>query len=248
MIRSKWPLILILAPCAGCSTIPSDEFDALQRIQSAIAEARKDYVIQPGDTVALTVYRAANVAAEYKQEITVRPDGKISLINLPDSVDTTGLSVDQLQARIKELYRPVFVGQGGPTEKFEVTVQFLTSNRTAWLPDQVYVTGQVKQSKSIPYRKGLTALKAVAEAGNWIYAANESKTVVIRRNAEGRSVAREVDLNAVSTNAAEDVDLSPGDVVYVPLSIIARVNLFVEFYIRGILPINPSILRTFTAL
>lgn len=248
MIRSKWPLILILACCAGCSTIPSDEFDALQRIQAAISEARKDYIVQPGDTVSLTIYRAANVAAEYKQEITVRPDGKISLINLPDSVDTTGLSVDQLQAKIRELYRPVFVGQGTPNEKFEVTVQFLTSNKTAWLPDQIFIAGQVKQPRSVPYRKGLTVMKAIADAGGWIYAANESRTVILRRNLEGRNVAREVDLASVALHEAEDIDLMPGDVVFVPLSIIARINLFVEFYIRGIIPINPSILRTFTVL
>lgn len=242
------PAVLAALGCVGCSTIPSDEFDALQRIQSAIAQARKDYIIQPGDTVSLTVYRAANLATEYKQEITVRPDGKISLINVSDPVDTTGLSVDQLQARVKELYAPIFKGPANPNENFEVTVQFLTSNKTVWLPDQVFVTGQVKQSRAIPYRRGLTAMKAVADAGGWIYAANESKTVVLRRNAESRSVAREIDLAAVVLHEAEDVELEPGDIVYVPLSIIARINLFVEFYIRGIIPINPSILRSFAAL
>ena len=246
---SKWALILVSAASAGCSSIPSDEFDALQRIQSAIAEARKDYVVQPGDTVAVTVYRAAGVAPEYKQEVTVAPDGKITLIGLPDPVDTTGQSVDQLQARLKDLYRP-FIQQAGapPDPNYVVTVQFLTSSKAAWLPDQIFVTGQVKQSRAIPYRKGLTALKAVTDAGGWIYAANESRTVVLRRNAEGRSIAREVDLAAVAAHEAEDVELAPGDVIFVPLSAIARVNLFVEFYIRGIIPINPSILRTFVAL
>lgn len=248
-LGSKWVLMLVLVSSLGCASISSDEFDALARIQAALGEARKDYVIQPGDTVSLTVFRAAGIAAEYKQEVTVAPDGKITLIGITDPVSTTGLSVAQLQVRATELYRPIMQrGAGVADPNLVVTVQFLTSNKSVWLPDQVFVAGQVKQPRAIPYRKGLTALKAVADAGNWIYAANESRTVVLRRNAEGRSVAREVDLYAVTLHQAEDVDLEPGDVVFVPLSIIARINLFVEFYIRGIIPINPSILRTFTVL
>jgi protein involved in polysaccharide export with SLBB domain len=233
---------------AGCSTIPRDEFDALHRIQMATAQARKDYIIQPGDTALVTVYRGATVAPEYRQEITVRPDGKITLINLADPVDTTGLSVDQLQAKINELYTPIFRGDAQTGQKFEVTVQFLTSTKSAWIPDQVFVTGQVRRPKAMSYRPGLTVMKAVTDAEGWIYAANESKTVVLRMNSEGRSVAREVDLAAVALHEAEDVELLPGDVVFVPLSIIARMNLFVEFYIRGLIPLNPSILRSFVAI
>jgi hypothetical protein len=37
-------------------------------------------------------------------------------------------------------------------------------------------------------------------------------------------------------------------VVFVPLSTIARINLWVEYYIRGLIPINPSVIRSFVFL
>jgi protein involved in polysaccharide export with SLBB domain len=235
---------------AGCSPISRTEFDSLQRIQSALSEARKDYVVQPGDTVNVTVYRGVNVAPEYKQEITVQPDGKITLINILKPVDTKGLSVDQLQRVLTDIYAPLFVMEGEVLDrsKFSVTVQFLTSQKTAWLPDQIFVTGQVRAPKSMAYRTGLTVMKAVTDAGGWIYAADETEVVILRKNAEGTTVAREIDLAAVALNQAEDIELSPGDVVFVPLSTIARINLWVEYYIRGLIPINPSVIRSFVFL
>jgi protein involved in polysaccharide export with SLBB domain len=160
------------------------------------------------------------------------------------------LSVEQLQARLKELYAPVFKTEGGgPGQgKFEVTVQFLTSTKTDWVPDQVFVTGQVRRPKAMPYRRGMTVMQAMTQAEGWIYAADESETVILRITPDGKNVAREVNLAAIALHKADDIELFPGDIVYVPLSTIARINLWVEFYIRGLIPINPSILRTFVAL
>ncbi|MBI4603105.1 MAG: SLBB domain-containing protein [Planctomycetes bacterium] len=249
MRRSMGTLGLVLLGPLGCRTISPEEFDRLHKIQTAMLEAQKDYVVQPGDTVLVTVYRGGAVPPEYRQEVAVQPDGKIGLVNLSAPVDTKGMTVAALQARIKELYAAFFRTVGDPAAgQFEVTVQFLTSTKAAWLPDQVFVTGQVRRPKSVTYRRGLTVMKAVSEAEGWIYAANESRTVLLRRGTEGQSVAREIDLAAVALHEAEDIELMPGDVVFVPLSTIARINLWVEFYVRGIIPINPSILRTFVAL
>lgn len=248
-VIQKWLPLLTLAS-AGCRTIPPDEFDAIHRIQMTMAQARRDYAVQPGDTIQVTVYRGATVAVEYRQEVTVQPDGKITLINIPVAVTAEGMTTEQLQAKIKDLYTPVFSTDpiAAPTTKFEITVQFLTSSKTQWLPDQVFVTGQVRRPKVIPYRRGLTVMKAITDAEGWIYAANESKTVILRLTPEGKTVAREIDLAAVALHELPDIELFPGDVVFVPLSIIARLNLWVEFYIRGLIPVNPSILRTFTVL
>lgn len=240
-------IVAPLIAAIGCRTIPPEDFDALHRIQMAMAQARKEYVIQAGDTLQINVYRGGQIAPEYKQEVTVQPDGRINLINQPDAVKAEGLSPEQLQKRIKELYTPLFVTEGAPA-KFEVTAQLLTSTKTQWLPDQVFVTGQVRRPKAMPYRKGYTVMKAITEAEGWIYAANESKTVILRSSPEGKTVARQIDLAAVALYEAEDIELMPGDVVFVPLSFIARVNLFIDFYIRGLIPINPSVIRSFVAL
>ena len=244
--RLRWALWVILAASPGCKTLSSEEFDSLHRISMALDHARRDYILQPGDVAQVTIYRGNSVAPEYRQEVTVQPDGKITLINIEAPIDTTGMTVEMLQEKVKGVYEPEFgIEAGAPGQKFEATVQFISSTKTQWLPDQVFVTGEVRRPVSLPYRRGLTVLKAISEASGWRYTANESKIVILRIGPDGQSVAREIDCAAVVVHEAEDIVLFPGDVVFVPLSGIAKVNLFVEFYIRGLLPFNPSILRTF---
>jgi polysaccharide export outer membrane protein len=224
----------------GCTTVSTEEFNALQRLSLAMAQARKDYRIQPGDTVRVVVYKGAELPSEYQQQITVQPDGTITLVNGPKPVKAEGLTVEDLQKAVKEAYSPVFQGVA-----YEVTVQFLTSQKAMWLPDQVYVAGEVYKSNAFPYRKGLTALQAIAQAGGWKYTADEERVVILRCDAEGQTVSREVDLASAVAHLANDVELQPGDVVFVPLSTIARLDIFVEMYIRALIPINPSVIRTF---
>src|SRR5262249_5633407 len=152
-------------------------------------------------------------------------------------IDTKGLTTDELQAKIQEAYVPVI-----KDPNMKTTVQFLTSTKAQWLPDQVYVGGQVRKASSIPYRRGLTVLQSVTEAGGWTFVGDDCGVVLLRMDAEGNTVTKEIDLEAVVGHKANDLEVFPGDVVFVPLSTIGRVNLFVELYIRGLIPINPSIL------
>lgn len=239
---------LLLSLVAGCSTISSEEYDALTRIGIAIMEARSEYQLLPGDTVRVVVYRGATLATEYQQEITVQPDGRITLVNLDKAVEAEGRTVSELQTIIQQLYEPLFkVDSGGGGGRFDVTVQFLTSTKHAWLPDQVYVTGEVKRPIAVPYRRGLTVLQSIAQAGGWLYTGDPSRIVMLRTDADRKTVTKEIDLESVVGHLSNDEELQPGDVVFVPLSVIARLNLFVEFYIRGMIPINPSTVRWMAA-
>jgi protein involved in polysaccharide export with SLBB domain len=242
-VNGKRLLGFVLLLGCGCKTFSREEFDALQRVSLAIARARKDYVVQPGDHVKVSVWRGGVVAPEYNQEVTVQPDGKITLINLERPVDTRGLTVHELQARVHEAYYPLFAaGQGAAG--YRATVQFLTSDLTQWTPDQVYVCGEVKKASAVPYRRGMTALQAITVAQHLQYTADESRIIIMRQTDEGKTVTREMDLWEVIRHEADDVEVFPGDIIYVPLSGIAIVNLWVEFYIRNMLPINPSFVRS----
>ena len=250
LVRSRWGIVsLACAPLlGGCFGVPRvDEFNNLQNMRKATANARDSYALQPGDIVRLTVYRGGSIPADYRQEITVQPDGQISLVNVEAPVKAKGLTLEELQSRVQEIYAPFFKkAAGGDAELAEVrcSVQFVSSQLSEWLPDQVYVGGQVRRPLPVPYREGLTLMQAVTMAGGWIFTGDPDQTVVIRRTADGQTVTREFDLLAVVRHRGDDPQLFPGDVVYVPLSAIAHVNLFIEFYIRNMIPINPgSIVR-----
>jgi polysaccharide export outer membrane protein len=226
--------------------ISTEDFDALQRLSLALAYARKDYLIQPGDELRVVVYRGATLPVEYQQQITVQPDGKIALVNIDTPTQAAGRTVDELQQAIEMVYAPYF--NNDPTGgNSKVTVQFLTSQRTAWLPDQIYVTGEVARPLAVPYRRGMTTMQAISHAGGWRPGANETRVVIVRNAADGRTLTRELDLDAVIAHQGNDMELFPGDVVYVPRSFIYQLNIWVNFYVRGLLPINPSTVTTVAA-
>ena len=62
---------------------------------------------------------------------------------------------------------------------------------------------------------------------------------MLRRVADGRLASRIVDAKALlNSDPQQDFLLHPGDLIFVPRSAIAEVNLFVRQYLNGILPFN----------
>jgi hypothetical protein len=75
------------------------------------------------------------------------------------------------------------------------------------------------------------------QAGGFIDTAQKSNIVVLRKSAEGSGASvLTVDARRVIEGAQPDLLLAPYDVVYVPRSVISRVDIFVDQYIRRVLP------------
>jgi polysaccharide export outer membrane protein len=64
----------------------------------------------------------------------------------------------------------------------------------------------------------MTTLKLVALAGGLNVTAKKDHTVIIRRDQQGKQHEVAVDLKKVMEFQAEDVQLQPSDIVYVPNS------------------------------
>ena len=64
--------------------------------------------------------------------------------------------------------------------------------------------------------------------------------VLIRRTPDGKAIGREIDVRPVQQGdrPQDDVVLAANDVIFVPRSKIANVDVFVEQYIRDALPIT----------
>ena len=244
-------LLLLVTPmiAAGCVSKPTpDEFDALQRTLISMAYARQDYVVQPGDEIRLVVYRGGSIAAAYSGNVVVQPDGKISMIRLEQPIDTTGLSIQELQAKLHEAYYPIFASSAIGSD-FRVTAQFVSTAKAEWLPEEVYVFGEVRRGNAIAYRKGLTVLQALSKVGGWLPAAHYERTVLLRRTPDGKTVTREFNAEALFEHeGGNDIELFPGDIVFMPLTGIGWVDLWVDQWVRQLLPINPgSVVRAAVA-
>lgn len=83
----------------------------------------------------------------------------------------------------------------------------------------VYVMGAVTKSGGYVLandRSEVSALKILALAGGMTQTAKSDQAVIIRKNDQGQQVSVVVDLKKVLKREAEDVQLFPSDILYVP--------------------------------
>ena len=193
----------------------------------AAQEAEKGvYIIRPGDELQLDFY----LNPEFNREVTVRPDGAISL-DLVGSVPAADKTPDQLAAVLNQAYSQELRNPG-------VSVRLKSS--PSW---RVYVQGQVAHAGAFMLQPGMTAMQAIADAGGVTETAGPSQAVLIRRDACGNAQGMTINLRAADSGGAgknvEDVALMPSDVLVVPRSTIANLDLFVKQYVRDLIPIEP---------
>lgn len=186
----------------------------------------RNYRIQAGDQLAIDFY----LNSEFNDNVSVQPDGNI-VLRLVGLLRAAGLTPGQLASEINTAYAKELKDPGAT-----VHVQNMPSR-------QVFVEGQVAHPGAFQLQPGMTALQAVANAGGVTDEAAPDSVVLIRRDACGRAEGSKLDLASAtdSPENGDDVLLAPHDTLIVPRSRIANMDLFVQQYIRGLLPIQPYI-------
>jgi protein involved in polysaccharide export with SLBB domain len=185
-----------------------------------------EYKLQVGDTLNIKFYRNP----ELDQIVAIRPDGKVSL-PFVDDVMCAGLSPEQLDQEITRRY------------VVELAIPDITVIVTELGGHRVYVDGEVVKPSMVQLSGGMTMLNAISSAGGFKPTAIREQVILIRRDAGGQPVGHAVDLKQVifGRKPEGDVLLQPYDIVFVPRSKIANANLWVQQYIRDMLPINPGL-------
>ena len=226
--RRRLAVAVCLAMAGGCSThqTPAGPIATLQTQQP---EAPSPYALQIGDQIGVKFYNNP----ELNEEVTIRPDGMISLQLIGD-VQAAGLAPATLGAALTERY----VGELA-TPRISVIVRLVAGN-------QVYVGGEVSKPGVVPFTSGLSLYQAIQAAGGVLKTAQRSNVVLIRRDADGRASGHLVDVRPIASGEQPETDipLRQADIVVVPTSKIADVNTFVEQYIKNNLPI-PIVIPTF---
>lgn len=181
------------------------------------------YRLLPGDELSLNFL----VQTDMNARVTVGPDGRVAPA-LTGSVPVAGLTVEEAGQALTEAYGKVLRNP---------QVEALVATYGA---AQVYVGGEVRNPGAIPIRGQINTAQAIVAAGGFQETAKTGKVVVLRRRpADNRLLLREVDVKALlSGQGADDFQILPGDLIFVPRSNIAEVNLFVRQYLNGALPFN----------
>lgn len=180
------------------------------------------YRLQPGDEIEIKVLGLDDL----NETVIVRPDGKIS-VPLLDDVAAADRTPDEVAADIAR-------GLAGEYVRPAVTVVIRDfGNRN------VYVGGEVDRAGIVPLEHRMTAGTAVIRAGGFLDTARQTNVIVVR-DAGGKPVLYSVDLKAALRGEQPDLRLHPHDIVFVPKSKVAELNLFFEQYVRRVIPVDLS--------
>ena len=182
-----------------------------------------EYRIQPDDQMDVKFF----YNPELNESVAVRPDGRVSL-QLAHEILAAGLTPAELAQALKKSYAR------------ELNQPEITVIMRSFTGQRIYVDGEVNKPALVPLAAAMTVLQSISVAGGLKESAQSSETVIIRRGPEGKPMVFAVDLTRVldGTDTGQDVALMPFDVVYVPRSPIANVNVWVDQYLRRNLPVN----------
>lgn len=186
-------LALSLAGCASKPTLPQE------------AAPTTDYLIGPGDTVNIVVWRNPEVS----QAVPVRPDGKITTPLVEDlqasGKTSTELARDIEKALSKFIQQPV------------VTV--IVTGFTGTYGEQIRVIGQAAKPQALAYRVDMSLMDVlIAVGGVTEFAAGNRASII--RNIDGKPQKFNVRLNDLIKDGdiSANVPMRPGDVLVIPES------------------------------
>jgi polysaccharide biosynthesis/export protein len=184
-----------------------------------------EYRISPGDRLSIKFFYNTDL----NQEVLVRPDGRISL-PLVHEIMAAGLTPVELTDELTS-------GYAKHLEQPEITVMV-----NSFGGQRMYVGGEVGSPGMRDIVGPTTALQAIASSGGFRDTARRDEVVVIRRSPENKPFVIALNLSKVmdGTDMSQDVYLVPYDIVIVPKSNIADVNLWVQQYITSnVAPLSP---------
>jgi polysaccharide biosynthesis/export protein len=175
-----------------------------------------EYRISPGDRLNVKFFYNADLS----QEVLVRPDGRISL-PLVHEVMAAGLTPNELTNELTESF-------GKHLEQPEIIVMV-----NAFGGQRMYVGGEVGAPGMREIVGPTTALQAIAASGGFKDTGRKEEVVLIRRGPENKPFV--IALNLLKAmdgiDLSQDIYLVPYDIVLVPKSDIADVNLWMQQYI-----------------
>lgn len=222
-------LPLLLAVLAACTSSGTPIPEIAREINATRQTGPMRFV--PGDRLAVRF--EGNPTLD--QRLDVRPDGKASFLMVGE-IGVAGKTVEELTKELTSAY-------GAPNKLInpELSVNIDSSSQATQLesPRRIFVLGEVTLPGAFPYNgEDITIPKAISAARGFDKTSASLESVVLVR-----WIAKppgyhgwKIDAGVDYWSSAEQVFLQPGDVLYVPNTTIDKVNIWVDKYIRQLIP------------
>ena len=215
--------LLVLLFLTGCAPVVKNPTPLSQHSIQTSPYTEQEYRIQVGDQLDIKFF----YNPELNEQVTVRPDGRISL-QLVREMMTAGLTPAELTDLLTKKYAK------------ELKMPEVTVIVRSFGGHKIYVDGEVTKPGMFSLIGFMTVLQAISQAGGMKDSARMSEVVLIRRGTDNKPLTLQVNAQKVidGTGMSQDIALKPFDIVYVPKSPIANVNVWVDQYIRKNIPIS----------
>ena len=175
---------------------------ANEKMEKALLIVTPEYFIGPEDVLNITVWRNADLS----REVTVRPDGRISLPLIGDIIAvgrTPAQLSEDISSKLKE-YK----------ENPQVSIVIKEVNSYA-----IYVLGEVAKPGKYPLRSKTTLLQGITIASGFTATAARNKIVVFRFAKDGAGqvkIKASYDDIVLRDGSNQNIELKPGDQIVVP--------------------------------
>lgn len=203
-------LAALAVSTVGCGTPDARLKDLAREFRQLHGSER--YVVEAPDVLAVEV----RPNAELNTQVTVRPDGYITLQYI-DDVYVEGMTCDKIDQVLTERYREYIKG-------VEVTVTLITSRSK-----NIYVLGEVNRPGVVPYVGKTSVMDAVTFSGGLTRNAQPEVVKIVRMDID-EPVIHQVDLKDVvyRGKAASNFQLQAGDIVFVEATALAKMGYAVD--------------------
>ena len=199
-------LLLSLLLLGACSSLPTPPPTGPHgtRVDPTEAGLMKSYRIGVGDSLSISVWKNPDLSVR----VTVLPDGTIS-VPLAGDVKAAGETTETLASKIATVLND-YIRQP------KVTVSVTSAASSEYL-QRVRVTGAVNRPLSVTYRRGMTVLDVVLQAGGLTPFASPNKSMLYRQEG-GTLNVYPVHLYDILNKGRLDTNykLLPGDILTVP--------------------------------
>jgi protein involved in polysaccharide export with SLBB domain len=209
-------ILLVLSLALNCCGPYSQNAVKVGAPGTLVPPTPQEYRIAIGDKINVKMFYNPDL----NQEVTVRPDGKISLL-LVHEVQAAGLTASELTQQLTESY-------GKYLQQAEIAVIV-----SSFGGERVFVGGEVGEPGVRELVGPTTVLQAVALAKGFKDTARLDEVLVIRRDENNKPFMIALDVNKAmkGIDLQQDIYLQPYDIVLVPRSNIANVDLWVMQYL-----------------
>jgi len=204
MVLASWPISV----CA--LEEPTTAATSAQREPNiSLHERYPRYKLRKGDSFDVDM----EFSPEFNQAVMVQPDGYITLKGV-GSVHVEGETIPELTETIKSAYSKTL---HDPV----ITISLKDFEKPYFL-----ATGQVEKPGKYDLRSDLTVTEAVAIAGGFTDKAKHSQVVLFHPSPSGGYEAKLINIKKLlnSRNLSEDIEVQPGDLVYVPQNAISKIR------------------------